>query len=204
MKIRKLFFVALALALLTATGVSAVQAQQERGVMHQGQGYGPAGGTGWGFAYGGQFTEEQQQALQDVYAEHSGQLYSLGAKLMAKKAELNAQMLDPDVDESTVHNLVDEINELRNESFRTRMQMSLELSKKDLRQFGPMTMGQQWGSCPGMMPGMMHGQPGMWSGRPGMGPGGPRTGPGGPGMGPGGPGMGPGGPGMQQGPWGNW
>ncbi|MFO8032182.1 MAG: periplasmic heavy metal sensor [Desulfohalobiaceae bacterium] len=156
MKTLKPLGLALALLLVMASVSMAGPGQKGRGIMH-GPGYGPGMGPGYGYS---QLTEEQQQALQDIYAERSGELYSLGSKHMAKRAELNAELAASEVDETRINNLVQEINELRSEMFSQRIQMSLEMRKQGLYQFGPGMMGQS-GFCPGSGPGMIQGGPGM-------------------------------------------
>jgi Spy/CpxP family protein refolding chaperone len=169
MKTLKVLSLALALLLVMASVSMAAPGQKGKGMMH-GSGYsGP--GTGYGYSYGySQLTDEQQQALQDIYAERSGELYSLGTKLMAKRAELNAELAASEVDETRINDLVQEINQLRSEMFSQRIQMSLEMRKQGLYHYGPGMMGPG-GFQPGAGPGMMQGGPGMGYGMMHRGPG---------------------------------
>lgn len=160
MKILQTISMVLILALFLSLGATGVQAQKGKGMMAQGSGYKQEMGPGYGYT---QLTEEQQLALQDMYNQYGQELYSLRARVLAKKAELNAHMAAAEVDEAKVNKLVDEINELHSELFSLRTQMNVEKRKQGIYCFSPRMMGA--GSyCPRMGFGVRPGGPGMGQG----------------------------------------
>ncbi|MFW6324329.1 MAG: periplasmic heavy metal sensor, partial [Desulfovibrionales bacterium] len=149
-KTTQTFLSVLAILVLSVPMVFAQQGQDRRNLEGR-QGF---HGQSWQMPWQQPLTQEQQQAVQQVYETKVTQVYPLNMRIKAVRAELVAELHSEQVDQGAVDQLVSRLSDLRTELVRQQIDMFLQLKRADV----PVHM------LPGMMQGMMGGM-GMGRGK---------------------------------------
>ncbi len=127
------------------------------GLMAQGMmGY---GGPGMG-GYGGQYyevPESQRGQYESIYNKYKDKLQDIHERMWTKRAEYQALLAAPSVDEKKLEQTASELSKLMTQNHALMTQMRTEMRKAGLSygasMYGPGMM--RWGEGYGMGPGMM-------------------------------------------------
>jgi hypothetical protein len=153
--------------------IAAAQQQTPAGDHHpQGQAAGQQQDTGQGWLppWAQSLSAEKKAAVQRIYETRTGVIYPLMLQLRAQQAQLQAELAQDNVNQKTINQILDQINNLEAKINRAQVDLMLDI-KKELPQafmrhammgsgmgLGTGGMGIMGGGCPmGMMGGGMMG-----------------------------------------------
>lgn len=117
-----------------------------------GAGQGRGGCPGWG-GQGGrvqqQLTPEQLEKLQIIQTEHFNKVEPLRKSILAKHFELEALMVEPEVNSAKIKSIAKDLGELKAKMFEVRIDYRKSLAEIGIQNFGPRGMGRGFGPCGG-------------------------------------------------------